>query len=837
MKKLFFTAIVLLLSVNSFSVQAQNCDAAAAPFVNWSGCDKSNADLLDANLLLANLGGANLNGANLSSAELSGANLSGANLTNADLTTAYLTNADLTGANLTGANLTYADLTGANLSNVNLTGANLTGAILSGATLTGVVSGGITGTPSALPAGWALVNGYGYLVGPGANLTGADLSGANLTNANLKRAALDGANLTGATLTGVVSGGITGTPSALPVGWMLFYGNLLGPGANLSGLNLSGLIVNNPNLSGANLTNAILVGTELYGGNLSGADLSGANLSLSNFFGVNLTGANLSSANLSAFLAVGITGTPPPALPAGWALVMGYLIGPGANTYFANLSGADLTNFNLSGAIFWNANLTGTNLSGANLANAFLGGADLTGATLTGVVSGGITGNPSALPDGWQLINGYLVGPATCGDGRYAEQVVSFNQKKAINETAVVSGRSDNTKALCAPQNNDTENFVSLGFGGDITLKFGKAIRNGEGNDIRVYESTFGNLSCTAYPEKARVFASQDGCRFVYLGEICQDGTVDLGALNWAQYVRIVDVSSKTAVYQSSGTPDGYDVDAVEALNGFETNPVLDPIAGGASEVVLMSYLPGKCRGGANISADRTDKNKALGVPQGSNEVNFVSLGFGGKITLRFKYAVENNATGFDLQVVETSYGNPSCNSYPEKARFEGSIDGTTWTDLGELCLDGKLELGTLPYLHLLRITDVSDKTKFGSSADGFDVDGVVAINQCAASNARMSVEITDDINTADEVELAEILELYPNPASSSATFSFSSQTESSYEVNIVNALGQVVYRSEGKSTQGGNTLDLNLETLKPGLHIVQLVQDGSRQQVNLMKR
>jgi len=424
---------------------------------------------------------------------------------------------------------------------------------------------------------------------------------------------------------------------------------------------------------------------------------------------------------------------------------------------------------------------------------------------------------------------------ATCGDGRYAEQVISFNQKKAINETAVVSGRSQSSKALCAPQNNNTDNFVSLGFGGDITLKFGKAIRNGAGNDIRVYETTFGNLSCTAYPEKAQVFASQDGCRFVYLGEICQDGTVDLGALTWAQYVRLVDVSSKTAVYQSSGTPDGYDVDAVEALNGFETNPVLDPIAGGATEV--MSYLPGKCRGDANIPVERSNKNNALGIPQGTDRVNFVSLGFGGSITLRFKYAVENNPTGLDLQVVETSYGNPSCNSYPEKARFEGSLDGATWTDLGELCLDGKLEMGTLPYLHLLRITDVSEKAKFGPSADGFDVDGVVAINQCAASNARMSVEMIDDINTADEVELAGILALYPNPTSGSATFTFSSQTESSYVVNIVNALGQVVYRSEGKSTQGANTLDLNLENLKPGLHIVQLVQDGSRRQVNLIKR
>ncbi len=422
-----------------------------------------------------------------------------------------------------------------------------------------------------------------------------------------------------------------------------------------------------------------------------------------------------------------------------------------------------------------------------------------------------------------------------CGDGRYAEQVVSFRQQKAINGTAVLLGRSQSSKVLCAPQNNNTENFVSLGFGGDITLKFGKAIRNGSGNDIRVYETTFGNLSCTAYPEKARVFASQDGCRFVYLGEICQDGTVDLGSLTWAQYVRIVDVSSKTAVYQSSGIPDGYDVDAVEALNGFETNPFVDPIAGGASEV--KSYLPGKCRGGANILVNRTDKNKALGVPQGTDVVNFVSLGFGGSITLRFKYAVENNPSGLDLQVVETSYGNPSCNSYPEKARFEGSIDGTTWTDLGQLCLDGKLEMGTLPYLHQLRITDESDKTKFGSSADGFDVDGVVAINQCTSSNTRDAVEIVDDINTYDELELAGILELYPNPASESATFSFSSQNASPYDLKIVNALGQIVYSTEGLATEGANTIELNLEYLSKGLYIVHLLQDGNKQQVSLVKK
>jgi hypothetical protein len=178
---------------------------------------------------------------------------------------------------------------------------------------------------------------------------------------------------------------------------------------------------------------------------------------------------------------------------------------------------------------------------------------------------------------------------STCGDGRFAEEVISFRQQKAYNGTAIVASRSQSSKSLCSPQNNDTENFVSLGFGGDITLKFGKAIRNGAGNDIRVYESTFGNMSCTAYPEKARVFASQDGCRFVYLGELCQDGSVDLGALNWAQYVRIVDVSSKAAFATISAVADGFDVDAVEGLNGFETNPVVDAVVGGASEVI--SYI------------------------------------------------------------------------------------------------------------------------------------------------------------------------------------------------------------------------------------------------------
>jgi hypothetical protein len=173
-----------------------------------------------------------------------GANLQGCNLTDADLA----------GDNLTGANLVNADLTGANLSGATLTDANLTDANLDGATLTGVISGRVIGSPSALPPGWSFVAGYllngtapptgADLAGAdfsGENLTGLDLSGVNLTGANLFNADLTGANLSGAKLTGasitdanlsganlsaVISGGLIGSPSALPPGWSVVGGFL-----------------------------------------------------------------------------------------------------------------------------------------------------------------------------------------------------------------------------------------------------------------------------------------------------------------------------------------------------------------------------------------------------------------------------------------------------------------------------------------------------------------------------------------------------------------------------------------------------------------------------------
>ena len=100
------------------------------------------------------------------------------------------------------------------------------------------------------------------------------------------------------------------------------------------------------------------------------ADLTGANLSETDLSDAILIGANLTGANLS------------------------YAILSDANLTGANLSetylsdailiGANLTGANLSYAILSDANLTGANLSGANLSDAILSDAILSDANLTG---------------------------------------------------------------------------------------------------------------------------------------------------------------------------------------------------------------------------------------------------------------------------------------------------------------------------------------------------------------------------------------------------------------------------------------------------------------------
>ncbi len=171
-------------------------------------------------------------------------------------------------------------------------------------------------------------------------------------------------------------------------GQVFVDGYVLGPGVNLAGAQLVG-----SRLTGVNLTGANLSGADLTGANLSGADLSYTNLA----------GAILTASTLKSVKSGSITGTPTGALPTGWILAKGHLVGPGANLTDADLSDSDLTGARLTGALMTSANLTnadlravsgkdlrGVSFYGASLINAKLAGLDLTGAVLKSVRMSGI---------------------------------------------------------------------------------------------------------------------------------------------------------------------------------------------------------------------------------------------------------------------------------------------------------------------------------------------------------------------------------------------------------------------------------------------------------------
>jgi len=150
-----------------------------------------------------------------------------------------------------------------------------------------------------------------------------------------------------------------------------------------------------------------------------------------------------------------------------------------------------------------------------------------------------------------------------------AISVVDVNQGLRKDGTPVRWQRSDPNQGLEFETGQTEFNFFSLGFDGWIIVEFGCPIRNGDGNDLKIIEDTWGS-----YPlETADVYASQDGVTWTYLGEadnttrdvigIHSISEFDLGALTGINYIKIEDTTDP-AVHNSAA--DGYDLNAVLAL-------------------------------------------------------------------------------------------------------------------------------------------------------------------------------------------------------------------------------------------------------------------------------
>jgi len=155
------------------------------------------------------------------------------------------------------------------------------------------------------------------------------------------------------------------------------------------------------NLSNADLSDADLSSADLSGADLSSADLSGADLSSADLSGADLSSANLSGADLRGANLIGARIDAQTKIDRKWHLVWKIvnqgaseqdLIGidkKGANVrrvnldVVAGLSGASLSDADLSGVNRSHADLSHADLSGANLSYADLSHADLSGANLS----------------------------------------------------------------------------------------------------------------------------------------------------------------------------------------------------------------------------------------------------------------------------------------------------------------------------------------------------------------------------------------------------------------------------------------------------------------------
>lgn len=370
---------------------------------------------------------------------------------------------------------------------------------------------------------------------------------------------------------------------------------------------------------------------------------------------------------------------------------------------------------------------------------------------------------------------------------------------------------------------------MALGFGGSIVLRMSGAVANGPGDDIQVFETTFTPDAgrCNRYPEKVRVYASQDNCNWVYLGEGCQDVSVDLGLLNWAEFIRLEDVSPVDHPFNNS-VADGYDVDGVVCLNGTIENPIAQNL-GGMYATEVSSFEQLLRRDGSAVPLSRSNPALALGAPQNNNVVNFVSLGFGGAITLKLGYVVFDK-DGADLQVVETSFGNPACTSYPEKASVQVSLDGVNFTDLGEICQDGSVDFATagINAVQYVRIQDRTMASYFSGSADAYDVDGIVVLQPGCNTTSAPLAKWEDNIQTPDEVQLMNAQAQWQEDQIK-LSLSGSDQNENAV-ITILSLDGKEMYRGTRSILAGAQSTEfIAAQHLASGLYVVRVQTESAQ--------
>jgi hypothetical protein len=455
--------------------------------------------------------------------------------------------------------------------------------------------------------------------------------------------------------------------------------------------------------------------------------------------------------------------------------------------------------------------------------------------------------------DGVLAINGCTSVP---NPGCYAESVYLFEQGTKANGDLITDPiRIDENRATGPAENdrsNGAVNFFSLGNGGWIILKMEDAIATDKGPeaDIRVYETTWGNPSCANYPEWATISVSADGTHFYPVATVCQSGNISLdidAALPGSGDSQVQASYVKIETAGPGITEDFFDVDGVEALFGCEPVTEQPQPQDCYAECGASNYMEGTKKNGGALpdardnaeEADYAEDNDTTTSPANNN---FVSLGYGGSIVMCFGGAVENAPGETDFEIIETSFGDPSCDTYPEFADVWVSVDNVDWYYAGFGCHNFEVDIDSivdaegnayyLPYIYYVKIANKGTEydennvaTTYTTTPDGFDVDGVKILSgPCFGT----SDQTQTGGSTEDEARYA--VKAYPNPSNGIVNFTFALPESGNATLELFNVNGQRVGSVFNSETNAdiANTVTFDMSSLPNGIYISKLTtEDG----------
>jgi len=252
----------------------------------------------------------------------------------------------------------------------------------------------------------------------------------------------------------------------------------------------------------------------------------------------------------------------------------------------------------------------------------------------------------------------------------------------------------------------------------------------------------------------------------MYGAVVLSDGLILVG--DAGNQLRVVDPSVPGITETAYDLP--INITAGDLAGGCAGSSDLDICEGanGLCYPTSVVYVEGLKSNDDPLDEARTDETKSLNAPERVDQLVFTTLGYGGSLTFEFSGLIPNE-DGDDIEVVETSFNNPGCGSFPEFADVSVSVDGNTYYFVGTVCkgqpfvdisnavdIDGEpVSLGCASFVR------VANNDEMSTTEDGFDVDGIVALHNC---NGQPATQVLSE---------HAVIASQPNPSTGSSNVVF----------------------------------------------------------------